>query len=210
MHRLLHAGWLSTLLFAAALCVFDIASGMPGRLPLAAFGSVQSPLATWWNLAGCIAPGLALALFAFALERPLHAAGAGRSGRIGSTLLLLAGLLFAAQGLFRYDLDAPDDGAAQLHVLMLSLQSFAFLPAAVLLPWSLRRARGWRMLQVGGPVLLLGTLACLVAPGEVLRAIGPGVVQRAMVACQFGWIALASVTALRASKAGAVKLGSPH
>lgn len=158
------------------------------------------PAALWWNVFGFIVPGLLVACFALALEGPMRAGGAMRGGRIGSTLLLLSGVFFAAQGLLPYDLAAPDEHASQWHVTMLSLSFLAFLPATALIAASLRHAHAWQVLRVGGSLLAAAVLAGLVLPPEhMLPALQgkPALLQRVMLALYFGWMALAAFCALR-------------
>ena len=213
MRKLLHGGWIAALLLGVTLCVFDLRA--PGLALLSELGArrvggadggyVAGALA--WNVFGFLLPGVCAAVFALALERPMRDAGARRDGRIGSTLLLLFGLLFAAQGVFPYDPSAPDDAASQLHVVLLSLGVFAFLPAAVLIPASVRRDMRWRWLGLAGTVLLAAAVLCVVVPAATF-GLGAPALQRVLLACEFGWIALASAVALRAS--ATVKLRSPR
>ena len=198
MRHGIHAGWIAALAFAFALCAADIAAGP--RM-LAAFGADGAAFAPWWNVFGFALPGLLIAGFSIALEAPMRCAGARRGGRIGSTLLMLSGLFFAAQGALPYDSDAPDARMSQLHVVALSLSVIAFLPAAALVTASLHRAPSWRWLyRVGAPLAGLVLPGLLLPPGEWPAPLqdAPGLVQRVMLAAYFGWIALASGLALRA------------
>lgn len=200
MRSLLHAGWFAALTLCVTLAAFDLASGMATQ-PVSAYGSIGALAAQTWNLYGFVTPGLLLAVFALALETPMRAHGARRGGRIGTNLLLLAGLFFAAQGALPYDPTEPDQRASQWHVAMLSLQWFAFLPGALLIAASLWRARAWWMLtRIGTLLVLLLTLGVLAWPEPVTR-IAPGILQRLMLGCEFGWFALASFSALRVSRA---------
>lgn len=198
MRHGVHAGWIAALVFALALCAADMAAGP--RM-LAAFGADGAAFAPWWNVFGFALPGLLIAAFAFALEGPMRVAGARRGGRIGSTLLMLSGLFFAAQSLLPYDSDAPDARASQLHVVALSLSLIAFLPAAAFIAASLRKAPAWRWLRWFG-TLLAGVvlLGLLLPPSEWPSPLQhqPALVQRIMLAAYFGWVAVASVVALRA------------
>lgn len=198
MRHAVHTGWIAAFVFAVALCAADMAVGP--RM-LAAFGSAGSTFARCWNVFGFILPGLLIAGFALALEGPMRRAGARRGGRIGSTLLMLSGLFFAAQGVLPYDSAEPDARTSQLHVVALSLSLIAFLPAAAFVAASLRKDAAWTWLCRLGTlfacVLLLGLV---LPPGDwpsLLRD-KPGLVQRIMMAAYFGWIALASSVALRA------------
>ena len=194
MRHGLHAGWIAALVFALATGAATMAAGP--RM-LADFGRVGSGVAMWWNVLGFSLPGLLVAGFALALESPMREAGARRGGRIGSTLLMLSGLFFAAQGILIYDANIPDERASQLHVAALSLGLIAFLPAAALIAASLRRVPEWRLLRWLGSVFACILLLGLVLPPEELRR-QPDVLQRIMLAAYFAWIALAAISALRA------------
>ncbi|MBB5209500.1 DUF998 domain-containing protein [Chiayiivirga flava] len=201
MRTMLHAGWIAGVALALALGIASLRADLPAATLLAVLGSVQADAALAWNLSGFVLPGVLVAVFAVALEAPMRAAGAARGGRIGSTLLLLSGVFFAAQGLLPYDLDDPDTRASQLHVTALSLSLLAFLPATALIAASVRRAPRWAILRTFGGVLAAAALACLVLPPAQWL---PGVehpaalAQRTLLALYFGWIALASAVALRA------------
>lgn len=199
----LHTGWCAGIAFLAAVLAAD-ALRADGRVPmLAEVGAVGAPSALVWNLVIFVLPGLLVAVFAFALETPMRLAGVGRVGRIGSTLLLLSGLFFAAQGLLAYDLDAPESRVSQLHVAALSLGLLAFLAGSALTAASLRRAPAWQPLRLIGGLLAAAVLACLLfPPGAWMPALRgePGLAQRMVLALYFGWMALASVVALRAMR----------
>lgn len=202
MRIALHAGWIAALLFLVALLAADAFGPAPGRM-LAASGASDVGFAPLWNVAGFALPGLLVAAFALALETPMRSAGARRGGRIGSTLLLLSGLFFAAQGVLPYDFAAPDETASQLHVAALSLSLIAFLPAAAFIGASLRRALHWQLLRTLGGVLAAAVLLCVAFPvGLWLPALQgePGLAQRMVLTLYFGWIALAAGVALHASR----------
>lgn len=191
-----HAGWIAAVGFALVLGAADIVLG--ARL-LADLGAVDAVHAGWWNGAGFVLPGVLVACFAFALEAPMQRAGARRGGRIGSTLLLLSGVCFAAQGLIPYDPAAPDAQASRLHVIALSLCVLAFLPAVLLITASTWHAPRWRALRSVGSVLAVLVLIVLLRPSGV-DALHPVLLQRLLLSGYFGWIALASVVTLRAAR----------
>lgn len=196
----LHAGWCAGVVFLLAVLAADARDG--ARM-LAEYGAVDAPGALAWNLVVFVLPGALLVLFALALEAPMRAAGVRRVGRIGSTLLMLSGVFFAAQGVLPYDLEAPNAEASKLHVMSLSLSLLAFLPGAALCAASLRRAPGWLVLRMPGGLLAAAVLACLLfPPGVWLPAVQgePGLAQRVLLGLYFGWFALASGVAVRVSK----------
>lgn len=198
MRHGVHAGWIAAPVFALALCTADMAAGP--RM-LAEFGSAGAAFAPWWNVFGFALPGLLVAAFALALEGPMRRSGARRGGRIGSTLLMLSGLFFAAQGVLPYDSGAPDARASQLHVVALSLSLIAFLPATAFVTASLRKDRAWRWLRWLGTLFACILLLGLLLPPSELPALlqgKPALLQRIMLAAYFAWVALASIVALRA------------
>lgn len=199
----LHAGWCAAAVFLVAVLVAD-ALQPAARVPmLAEYGAAGAASAWVWNALGFVLPGLLVAVFAVALEGPMRTAGAGRAGRIGSTLLLLSGVFFAAQGLLPYDLDDPDARRSQLHVATLTLGLLAFLPGSALVAASLRRASAWQLLRLPGGLLPAAVLACLLAPpGAWMPALRgePGLAQRMVLALYFGWVALAAIVAWRAGR----------
>jgi hypothetical protein len=161
------------------------ARGVPGAQP--------------WNALGYVAPGLLVALFAIALQRPLAASGVGAVGRIGGWLLMLSGIAFAAQGLLPLEPRLLDGADSKAHVAAGMLSLVAWLPSSVLLPTGVRSNPAWRPAVVGGPLLAVAAIAALALPPEAWHAIavGPGVVQRLGLGAQFAWPALAAFCALR-------------
>lgn len=200
--RMLHAGWLAGALFLLALWV--VAGATPGYQhayqAVSELGVVGATHAPWWNVLGFIVPGMLVALFAHALAMTLRGDGIGATGRIALWLLGFSGLAFAGNGIWPYDLARPDDRASQLHVASLTLALVAFLPAAGLMAFALRRRRAWRPLVVFGPALALLTIASVAdRAGNFVPALQgvPGFGQRLTLALYFAWMALASWVALR-------------
>ncbi len=201
----LHCGWLSGVLFVAALLV--IGALTPGyshaHHAVSFLGMVGAPLAGWWNVFGFIVPGVLVVVFALSLLGPLQREAARMSARIGVWLLLIAGLAFAGNGVFAFDLSDPGGISSKLHVAMLTLALLGFLPAALALALGLRGCRGWRALVLAGPVIALATMASVaqrmldVVP---VLAANAGYAQKVTLALFFAWLALAAVVVLRASR----------
>jgi hypothetical protein len=167
-------------------------------------GMRGAPRAAWWNVLGFGLPGLLVAWFALALQRPLQAAGTGSLARIGTWLLLVSGLAFAGNGLFPFDPRAPDGLSTKLHVTMLSFALLGFLPATAVLATALRRMPGWRLLSTAGLLLGVATLlSVLQRMADVVPGLqdNPGYAQRVTLALYFLWLALAARVALRATAA---------
>lgn len=202
MNRIsLHAGWLAGVVFLAALLGFG--ATLPGfsqsTQAVDLLGARGAPHAAVWNVLGYALPGLLVAAFAIALQRPLAIAGIGATGRIGGWLLMFSGLAFAAQGLLPLDPRLLDGADSKAHVAAAMLSLLAWLPSALLLPLALRGRPAWRVAVVAGPLLAALAIACLALPPQAweVAGAGPGVVQRLGLCAQFAWPALAAFCALR-------------
>lgn len=197
----LHAGWIAGAVFLAALAGFGAAlqGYSQGALPVDVLGARGLPHAAGWNALGYAFPGVCVAAFAVALQRPLAAAGVGAAGRVGAWMLMLSGLAFAAQGVFPLDPRLLEGDASRIHVAAGMLSLVAWIPSALLLPFAARGHGGWRAAAVGGPLLAALGIACLALPPEAWAALaaGPAAVQRLGLCAQFAWPALAAFCALR-------------
>lgn len=197
----LHAGWLAGAVFLAALAGFGaaLAGYSQASLPVDLLGARGVPHAAGWNALGYALPGLLVAVFAVALQRPLAADGVGAAGRIGGWLLMLSGLAFAAQAVAPLDLRAIDGAGSKAHVAAAVLSLVAWLPSALLLPLGLRGRARWRAAVIAGPALAAAGIACLALPPQAWEAVGaaPGFAQRLGLGAQFAWPALAAFCALR-------------
>ena len=202
MNRItLHAGWLASVVFLAALLGLGATStGFSQSLhAVDVLGARGVPHAAGWNLLGYALPGLLVAVFAIALQRPLAMAGVGATGRIGGWLLMFSGLAFAAQGLLPLDLRLLDGPDSKAHVAAAMLSLVAWLPSALLLPLALRGRPAWRVVVLAGPLLVAVAICCLGLPPQAWEAMGagPGLAQRLGLCAQFAWPALAAFCALR-------------
>jgi hypothetical protein len=202
MNRIaLHAGWFAGVAFVLALAGFGAAlAGYSQALhPVDLLGARGIAHATAFNASGYALPGLLVAVFAIALQRPLAAAGVGAVGRIGGWLLMLSGLAFSAQAFAPLDLRLLDGADSKAHVAAAMLSLVAWLPSALLLPLALRGRVGWGAAVVGGPRLAgRGNPSHARAP-PARGGLGapPGTAQRVGLAAQFAWPALAAFCALR-------------
>jgi hypothetical membrane protein len=183
------------LLCVAAAVGFGMASPEFSHLrhPLALLGARAEPHALAFNLLGFVLPGLLLAWAALRARRAMGAAGWG--GRIGTQLVLLSALAFAAQGLLPldpYDLNAP---ASRLHALAWTCWWVAFVPGALLLASSLRGGRA------------VGIALALLVPGFALfaaDAMPAALAQRVAVVLWFAWwLALGAALPRKALSRGA-------
>ena len=173
-------------LFAGALLAARI--GLPEyahRLhPLGLRGAIGMPWAFAFNLFAFVLPGV---LLLWAGQRLRDALGdAGWLARIGSVLVQLSALEFAAQGVLPPDAGDSDATASRLHALAWMLWWIAFVPGVLLLAVGARRGIGFSL-----ACLLAGLLVPLLA---VFAPVGSwvGLAQRLAFATWFGWWLVAS------------------
>lgn len=184
--------WLGLLAAVAfVLAVAGFGAGLDGyaqgRHPVALLGARGVPHALAFNLVGFVLPGLLAAGVAERLRRTLPT-GAGWAPRVGSQMLLLAGLAFAAMGALPLDVDDLHGPASQLHASAWMIWVLGFVAGSVLLAVSgLRQAHGRAL---GVLALGCGVLAALAA--FALQGILPApLAQRLAFACWAVWLAAA-------------------
>ncbi|WP_439450727.1 DUF998 domain-containing protein [Stenotrophomonas sp. ATs4] len=183
------SGLIAALLFLTAVLGFG--AGLDGyaqaRHPVALLGADGVPHALAFNLLGFVLPGLLAALVAERLRRRLPAT-AGWAPRVGSQMLLLAGLAFAAMGLLPLDVDDLHGPASQLHASAWMIWVLGFVAGTLLLGmFQLRQVQGRAL---GGLAIACGVLAALAA--FALQGVLPApLAQRVAFACWAGWLALA-------------------
>lgn len=184
--------WLGLLAAVAfVLAVAGFGAGLDGyaqgRHPVALLGARGVPHALAFNLVGFVLPGLLAAGVAERLRRTLPT-GAGWAPRVGSQMLLLAGLAFAAMGALPLDVDDLHGPASQLHASAWMIWVLGFVAGSVLLAVSgLRQAHGRAL---GVLALGCGVLAALAA--FALQGVVPApLAQRLAFACWAVWLASA-------------------
>jgi len=180
-------GLLAAVVFVLAVAGFG--AGLDGyaqaRHPVALLGARGVPHALAFNLLGFVLPGVLAVAVAERLRRSLPAT-AGWAPRVGSQMLLLAGLAFAAMGLLPLDVDDLHGPASQLHASAWMIWVLGFVAGTVLLGVShLRQAHG----RASGAVALgCGVLAALAA--FALQGTLPApMAQRLAFACWLVWLA---------------------
>ncbi|KOO82051.1 DUF998 domain-containing protein [Stenotrophomonas maltophilia] len=184
--------WLGLLAAVAfVLAVAGFGAGLDGyahgRHPVALLGARGVPHALAFNLVGFVLPGLLAAGVAERLRRTLPT-GAGWAPRVGSQMLLLAGLAFAAMGALPLDVDDLHGPASQLHASGWMIWVLGFVAGTMLLAVSgLRQAHGRAL---GVLALGCGVLAALAA--FALQGVLPApLAQRLAFACWAVWLAAA-------------------
>ncbi|HDS1100629.1 DUF998 domain-containing protein [Stenotrophomonas maltophilia] len=179
------SGLMAALLFV--LAVLGFGAGLDGyaqaRHPVALLGAHGVPHALAFNLLGFVLPGLLAAVVAERLRRRLPAT-AGWAPRVGSQMLLLAGLAFAAMGLLPLDVDDLHGPASQLHASAWMIWVLGFVAGTLLLGISqLRQAQGLAAVSCG----VLAALAAFALQGVLSAPLA----QRLAFACWAVWLALA-------------------
>jgi hypothetical protein len=189
--------WSALLTFAAAAAGFGMAlDGFSHRVhPLAVLGARGVPNGAAYSVVGLLLPGV-LAAFATAgvAARWEHAGWIGRVGRIGMTMCMLSAIAFAAQGVFRIDIDDARmvDWGARLHASAWSTWWIAFVAGAVALVVGWRGVVGMRrevVMRVATSVaaVLVLAFALVVAVPET-----PALGQRIACGAWFAWLVLAA------------------
>ncbi|WP_432592396.1 DUF998 domain-containing protein [Stenotrophomonas maltophilia] len=182
-------GLLAAVVFVLAVTGFG--AGLEGyaqaRHPVALLGARGVPHALPFNLLGFVLPGVLAVVVAERLRRGLPTT-AGWAPRVGSQMLLLAGLAFAAMGLLPLDVDDLHGPASQLHASAWMIWVLGFVAGTVLLGVShLRQAHGRAL---GTVALGCGVLAALAA--FALQGTLPApMAQRLAFACWLVWLAAA-------------------
>lgn len=178
-------GAIALVLHLVAVVVFALLlDGYSHReFPLALLGAQGVPRALAFNLCAFVLPGALATIVMWRLRSALPA-NARWPARIGTQLMTLAGLAFAAQGLL--PLDPSDVGAASnaLHALAWTLWWIAGTSGAAFLAWA-APLRHVRVLAVVVAVAI-PLLALLPWPGA-LAAFAP----RAAFVAWLLWVALA-------------------
>ncbi|MDT3500040.1 DUF998 domain-containing protein [Stenotrophomonas maltophilia] len=183
------SGVIAALVFVAAVIGFG--AGLDGyaqaRHPVALLGAQGVPHALAFNVLGFMLPGLLAVVVAECLRRQLPAT-AGWAARVGSQMLLLAGLAFAAMGVLPLDVDDLHGPASQLHASAWMVWVLGFVAGALLLGTArLRdaqgRASGWVALACG----VVAALAAFALQGVLPAPLS----QRLAFACWAVWLALA-------------------
>jgi hypothetical membrane protein len=195
----LHLGWIAGATALAALAL--AAAAQPGYAhatqAIAVLGSAAAAHAGAFNAAQVVA-GLALAGFAIALERSPSGVDGGRSARIACGLLLIAGVGYAAQGMFPF---APDDGdgpQSRRHAVAWTIAQLGWIAAAATFAAAWWRChRRLALLSIAFAALAIAALAWPLQawlPGWRDR---PGHAQRIVLLLYFAWPALLALAALR-------------
>lgn len=184
-------------LLAAVLLVLSVAgfgAALPGYSqvlhPVAWLGAHGIPHALGFNLLGLMLPGLLAVVVAARLRWHLPA-DAAWGARVGSQMLLLAGLAFITMGLLPLDFEDPMEmqgPAGKLHASVWMVWALAFVAGSVMLGAA-------RVRRPGGRRLGLLALGCGISAGVLAFGL-PGLLpaalaQRLAFAGWALWLALA-------------------
>lgn len=186
------SGWLAALLLVLAVAGFGAALRDYSQLlhPVTWLGADGIPHAWGFNLLGLVLPGALAMLVAVRLRQHLPAQ-AGWAARVGSQMLLLAGLAFLAMGLLPLDIEdqagmqGPD---SKLHASAWMAWALAFIVGGLLLGLErLRDPAGRRLGALALACAVIAGLASFVLPGLLPAALA----QRLALACWALWLAAA-------------------
>ena len=178
-----HAGTLALAIFVVATVICGaVLDGYSHREhPLAMLGAAGVPGAWAFNVFAFVLPGLSVAVVCWTMRSALPAT-AGWRVRIGTQLVVLSALAFAAQGLFPLDPGNVGGQANALHALAWTVWWIAFAAAGVLLTIG-GRPRGFRWASA---LSLIATLALALPPWPgAMAAFAP----RLAFAVWFVWVA---------------------
>jgi len=189
--------WSALLTFAVAAAGFGLAlDGYSHRLhPLALLGARGVPNGAAYGVVGLLLPGLlAAAATAGVASRWERAGWIGRVGRIGMTMCVLSAIAFAAQGVFRIDVeDARMVGwGARLHASAWSTWWIAFVAGAIALVVGWRGVVGMRREVVLRVATSMAAVLVLAFAVFVVLPEAPALGQRVACGTWFAWLALAA------------------
>jgi hypothetical membrane protein len=160
-------------------------------------GARGTPHATSWNVVGFVVPGLLLAITGRAIARSIIGARSWSTTLAGS-LLFLAGLAIAAQGIIPADMT---NGVADItsphtrgHFISSLVSGAAWAIGAVMLVGPMKRSPTWH----GWHIVSIGLVLLAVGASLALRGTLPdGLAQRLGDALFFVWFVLMSVKLIR-------------
>ncbi len=139
------AGPASVVIWLVALAVFGARLPFYDQMrhPVSLLGATGVPGAGSFNALGFVLPGLLAALAALGLVLRMPAT-ASRPLRVAGQMLLLAGLAFAAMGVFPLDAQDIENRASQAHASVWLLWLVAFCAGAAMLRVGAARDAAWR------------------------------------------------------------------
>jgi hypothetical protein len=179
-----HAPWIAAALFTVAVITFGARlDGYSQTLhPVALLGAKGFPNALAFNVIGFMLPGVLAAFVAVSLRASLPAQATWPL-RVGAQLLLLAGLAFAAMGLWPLDISDLENSASQKHGTAWMLWCMAFAVAGLML------ALGWARIGDGrAKWTFVAVFFALIAEFFLSTLIAPGIAQRLAFAVWWVWL----------------------
>lgn len=154
------------------------------RHPVAWLGGSGVPYALWFNLFAFVLPGVLTAAVALGLREALT--GTRWGVRVGTQLVLLSALAFAAQGLLPLDTQDFDSAPSRLHATVWLLWWLAFAAGAFAIALG-SRSRARPELHTLSLASLVAALAVLLFALVLPSLLPPGLAQRAAFAAWLLW-----------------------
>ncbi len=184
------SGWAALGVFVLAMVGFGTALSGYSQVwhPVAVLGAKGVPHAVAFNVFGFVLTGLLAASAALRLRRHVPH-DAGWPLRVGTQLILLSALGFAAMGPLPLDPSDLDNPASSLHATAWMLWWVAFVPGALLIALGLRGRQSWRGLARASVVAALLVLFVALLAVELMPA---GLAQRMGYLGWLGWLCVAS------------------
>jgi hypothetical protein len=182
-----HAALLAALLFLGMAAFAGRIEGYSHlHHPLALLGAKPFPGAMLFNVVAFVVPGMLLAWVALRLRAamPAGTGGVSWSARIGTQLMLISALSFAAQGLLPLDTDDFEGMRSARHAAAWMMWWIAFAAGGVLLAVGLRAAKDWHSI---GNVSLFAALTLPVLALLLPQLVPAGIAQRLAFAWWFAW-----------------------
>lgn len=157
--------------------------------PVAWLGGSDVPYALWFNLFAFVLPGLLAAAVALGLREALT--GTRWGVRVGTQLVLLSALAFAAQGLLPLDTQDFDSAPSRLHATVWLLWWLAFAAGAFTIALG-SRSRARPELHTLSLASLVAALAVLLFALVLPSLLPAGLAQRAAFATWLLWWLIAA------------------
>lgn len=158
-------------------------------------GEVGSPNAILMNIAGFIVLGLFIIAFSFGLHRGIDKS---KESKIGSALLVLAGISLVLVGFFPCDPGCVNISfTSKMHEIFATIPAVATIVAILLFTNSFKQDSRWKDYWIF--TLLIGIVALIVSPLSMLNLFGGlgGLLQRIGMMLPLFWMEITSIKLYR-------------